>query len=54
MIAVIKLTCLGFFLIATVFGELAGNADSSSTVKQKEQHAIIKEYFREEFDDEGK
>nr|XP_020643796.1 calreticulin-like [Pogona vitticeps] len=51
MIVTIKLICLGFFLIGTVCGELAGNVDSS-TVKQKEQHTVIKEYFREEFDDE--
>ncbi|XP_020643796.3 calreticulin [Pogona vitticeps] len=51
MIVTIKLICLGFFLIGTVRGELAGNVDSS-TVKQKEQHTVIKEYFREEFDDE--
>ncbi|XP_063154002.1 calreticulin-like isoform X1 [Candoia aspera] len=43
---------LGYFLIGLVWGKLNDNADSSSTVLEKEQHTVIKEYFREEFNDE--
>ncbi|XP_042317150.1 calreticulin-like isoform X1 [Sceloporus undulatus] len=51
MISIIKLICLGTFLTGLISGKLAQNADSSSTGKEKQQHSVIKEYFREEFDD---
>lgn len=49
-----KLICFGIFLIGTVLGTVAGSGASSSTQSEEPQHTIIKEYFREEFDDEGK
>ncbi|XP_034978596.1 calreticulin isoform X1 [Zootoca vivipara] len=54
MIPVMQLIYLGAFLIGLVFGEQTDNDndDSPSTMLEMPQHTIIKEYFREEFDDE--
>ncbi|XP_033008050.1 calreticulin-like isoform X2 [Lacerta agilis] len=54
MIPVMQLIYLGTFLIGLVFGEQTDNDndDSPSTMLETPQHTIIKEYFREEFDDE--
>lgn len=49
-----KLICLEVFLIGLVYGKVTGNGASSSTNLETQQHTIVKEYFREEFDDEGK
>lgn len=54
MISITKLICLEVFFIGLIFGEQADSDDSSSTQVKEPQHTIIKEYFREEFDDEGK
>lgn len=52
--SVIKWIFFAIFLIGTVLGTVVGNGASSSTQLEEPQHTIIKEYFREEFDDEGK
>lgn len=49
-----NLIFLGYFVIGLAWGNLNDNDDSSPAVLEKEQPVITKEYFREEFDDEGK
>uniref|UniRef100_A0A8C6XMX3 Calreticulin n=1 Tax=Naja naja TaxID=35670 RepID=A0A8C6XMX3_NAJNA len=52
MVSGMNLVFLAYFLICLAWGNINDNDDTSSTVLEKEQPIITKEYFREEFDDE--